>query len=114
MAKISFPDLTPDYPLRESFEDNLIKSSMENGTVKTRPRFTKARKSYELSWALLHEDDKNELESFYLSKTKCGSLPFSWMHPSSERSILVRFEEPPTFTLVHTAYWQVSIKLQEV
>ena len=49
MANLSFPNVTaPEYPLKETFEDNLIKSSMENGVVKTRPRFTKVRRSFEL------------------------------------------------------------------
>ena len=72
MAKLSFPDVTaPEYPLKETFEDNLIKSSMENGVVKTRPRFTKVRRSFELEWSLLDNDSKDALEQFFLVKTKC-------------------------------------------
>ena len=115
MASLSFPDVTaPDYPLKETFEDNLIKSSMENGVVKTRPRFTKARRSFELEWASLDTDSKRLLEQFFLTKTKCGSLPFKWMHPHTEEIYNVRFYEPPTFSLKFTDYWQASIKLQEV
>lgn len=115
MASLSFPDVTaPDYPLKETFEDNLIKSSMENGVVKTRPRFTKARRSFELEWSSLDSDSKELLEQFFLSKTKCGSLPFKWMHPHTEKTYNVRFDGPPTFSLKFTDYWQASIKLQEV
>ena len=115
MAKLSFPDVTaPEYPLKETFEDNLIKSSMENGVVKTRPRFTKVRRSFELEWSLLNNDSKDALEQFFLSKTNCGSLPFKWPHPYSKKSYVVRFDGPPSFSLKMKDYWQVSIKLQEV
>ena len=115
MANLSFPDVTaPEYPLKESVEDNLIKSAMENGVVKTRPRFTKVRRSFELEWSLLNDDSKDALEQFFLSKTKCGSLPFKWPHPYSEKSYVVRFDGPPSFSLKMKDYWQVSIKLQEV
>ena len=115
MAKLSFPDVTaPEYPLKETFEDNLIKSSMENGVVKTRPRFTNVRRSFELEWSLLDNDSKDALEQFFLTKTKCGSLPFKWLHPHSEKSYSVRFSEPPAFNLKMKDYWQVSVKLQEV
>ena len=63
MANLSFPDVTaPEYPLKETFEDNLIKSAMENGVVKTRPRFTKARRSFELEWSSLDGNSKELLE----------------------------------------------------
>ena len=115
MANLSFPDVTaPEYPLKETFEDNLIKSAMENGVVKTRPRLTKVRRSLESEWSLLNNDSKDALEQFFLSKTKCGSLPFKWLHPYSEKSYVVRFDGPPSFSLKMKDYWQVSIKLQEV
>lgn len=115
MANLSFPDvIAPSYPLKETFEDNLIKSSMENGVVKTRPRFTKTRRSFELDWQALDNENKEVLEKFFMSKTKCGSLSFKWLHPQSEKSYHVRFSEPPSFTLKVNEYWQVSIKLQEV
>lgn len=33
----------PEFPLTETFEDAVIRSTMEDGTIKTRPRFTRNR-----------------------------------------------------------------------
>ena len=106
--------IEPEYPLAETPEDVVIRSTMEDGTIKTRPRFTRNRMTYELSWSSMPEDQKQALETFLRITTKNGSKIFNWTHPSSGKQIEVRFSEMPKFSLKVKSYWQVTVKLQEV
>ena len=55
----------PEFPLTETFEDAVIRSTMEDGTIKTRPRFTRNRVTYELTWSSMPDDQKRDLESCF-------------------------------------------------
>lgn len=105
--------VAPEFPLAETPEDAVIRSTMEDGTQKTRPRFTRNRMTYELTWSSMPEKQKQDLETFLRSETKNGSKIFNWTHPSSGKTIEVRFAEMPKFILKVKNYWQVSVKLQE-
>ena len=104
----------PEFPLTETFEDAVIRSTMEDGTIKTRPRFTRNRVTYELTWSSMPDEQKRDLESFFRFETKNGSKIFNWTHPVSGNVIEVRFSEMPKFSLKVKSFWQVSVKLQEV
>ena len=105
--------VAPEFPLAETPENAVIRSTMEDGTQKTRPRFTRNRMTYELTWSSMPENQKQALETFLRSETKNGSKIFNWIHPSSGKTIEVRFAEMPKFTLKLEKHWQVSVKLQE-
>lgn len=114
-TNIYFPNIAaPSYPLNEQFENNVIRSVMEDGTVKTRLRYTRNRKTFSLTWSSMSEGDKILLENFYLNTTRSGCLSFNWEHPLSHTVFQVRFTEPPTFNLSTINLWQTSISLQEV
>ena len=114
MALINFPNIkAPSYPLDEVPEDAVIRSSMEDGTVKTRAKFTKNRFTYTLTWLALPNNDKIALEQFLRVTTKNGALAFNWTHPSGEQKV-VRLADMPVFSLTKVNYWRVNIKLQEV
>lgn len=116
MDNLRFPVFidNPEYPFKETLENNLIRSSMEDGTIKTRPRFTRNRKTYELTWSYMDNDQKEMLDDFYVKKTKNGSKSFKWTHPATDITKIVRFAETPSFTLKMRNYWSVTVKLQEV
>lgn len=112
---IEFPQITaPGYPLDEELENALIVSQMSDGTIKTRPRFTRNRVTYSLSWANMPNAEKITLENFVKTTTKNGALPFAWVHPQTGETKAVRFTEMPQFSLSALEYWRVSVKLQEV
>ena len=56
----------PEFPLTETFEDAVIRSTMEDGTIKTRPIFTRNRFTYELTWSYWPDDKTRYLASFLL------------------------------------------------
>lgn len=115
-AAISFPEGigAPDYPLTETMEDAVIRSSMEDGTVKTRPRFTRNRSTFEVTWNNMPQDEKELFEEFYKTTTKNGSKAFNWTHPASSTNYEVVFSEVPSMELKLLKYWTVSMKIQEV
>lgn len=106
--------MSPQYPLAETPEDAVIRSTMEDGTEKTRPRFTRNRFTFELTWESMEQGQKEIFENFFRTITKGGALAFNWIHPATKKKYLVRFTEPPKFTLRMTRYWQVSAKFKEV
>lgn len=115
-ATINFPDTipAPEYPLGEELEDNVLRSTFEDGTVQTRQKFTRVRTTFTVSWGNLPDEHKQTLETFFKSTVKGGALPFNWTHPQSNTVKVVRFTEPPKFDLTVLHYWNVSISLQEV
>ncbi len=114
-ALIKFPELEPpDYPLTETPEEAVLRSSAEDGSVQTRPKFTRNRFTFEVAWNHLPNESKAILEDFYRNTTKNGALSFDWTNPTNAKTYLVRFTKPPNFKAVLLHYWTVSITLQEV
>lgn len=114
-ALINFPELKPpDFPLTETPEEAVLRSSAEDGSVQTRPKFTRIRFTFEVTWNHMPEEMKQILEDFYRNTTKNGALSFNWTHPTSNKSYIVRFTKPPTFRAILLHYWTISISLQEV
>ncbi|WP_405379564.1 hypothetical protein [Phascolarctobacterium sp.] len=112
----NFPDMgcLPDYPLVESYEDNVLRSSMEDGTVKTRPKYTRNRITYEVSYSHVPESQKEIFETFYRNTLRNGALACNWTHPASGEVKEVQFTEPPQMRLTVLHHWQISVKLREV
>lgn len=115
-AKIDFPVeiSNPDYPLGINPEDNVIRSETENGPVKTRPKFTKVRSSFTVTWKNLPEAEKQILEQFINVTSKGGAVPFNWINPADGKSYVVVLAEPPQYSLQFLHYYNVNLNLQEV
>ena len=77
----SFPDIArPQYPLKEQTYLPKIRTEFENGVVQTRPRFTRSKKRFSLTWERLPVEDRQTLESFFVNTE---SDVFIWTHPIS-------------------------------
>ena len=117
-----FPNIRkPSYPFLEKLEDPAIRSTMENGMVVSRPRFTRNRKTFTLSWNNMPNPDYVILRNFYTNIVYGGSAVFTWTYPKvpgddySEQQFLVRFVgDAPNFSLITFNSRQGSITLQEV
>ncbi len=66
MAYPTFPDLykAPDISMKETFDDPGIKDKMEDGTVATRPRYTRMRKTLKVTYSLLTPEARRILIQF--------------------------------------------------
>jgi phage-related protein len=111
---ITWPSITnPDYPLKETPEDNTIKSTFEDGSVQVRQKFSKCRTTYTLTWNQLKTDEFKKLDSFIKNDAKMGVNTFVWTHPELGTKHTVRVSSYPEHELVEGNYWQVTVELQE-
>lgn len=104
----------PSYNLTEDPEDAVIRSDFDAGYEITRPRFTRNRATFGLSWNAMKSADKATLATFYTTTTVNGSLYFTWTHPDDGVSHTVRFTGPPQYKLIAVNLWSVELKLREV
>ena len=113
MAPLNFPSLpAPTYPLTISTEDPALKSDFENGSQQTRPKFTRQRQAWGLSWNALTTADRETLAAFFIT-TAGGSLSFLWTEPVTSTPIEVRFISF-TETQLSPDLYTVSITIREV
>lgn len=118
---LEFPNISePVYPLKTKWENPVIASKAENGTVITRAKFTRIREEFTLSWNALKATEYIELKKFW-RETLGGSISFHWRYPNihgdalSGKTFVVRFaSEEPTFELSLPGYYEGSITLVEV
>lgn len=109
-----WPDIEDPSGLRESPQKGQIKSDFEAGYVQSRPKFTRTRKRFELSWDAMSNSDKETLETFF--DDNLGDT-FTWDNPistASDPSHTVRFvNDSLEFSYRPHNYWQISIELEE-
>lgn len=91
-----------------------IRSEIEDGTPKTRRRFTKTWKNYQAAFRLPWADYDN-FWSFYGVDAGAGSQPFYIKHPISGARILVRISSEPTSSgdVQNKPYFDVSLALEQ-
>lgn len=121
MAFPVFPNIMPpSYPFGERLENPALTSTMENGIVLSRPRFTRIRKTFTLKWSALPASDYEKLRSFWQTVLG-GSQEFSWTYPAipgdslSGKEYTVRFANGDIrFDLASNGYYSGDLTLQEV
>jgi len=89
-----------------------IKTGFAAGYVQSRAKWTRSRKTFELSWKAMTNADANILEAFF--DDNLGGT-FTWTHPLSGVSYTVRFaEDKIPFGYVHYNHWKVKLTLEEL
>lgn len=113
---IRFPNnlSNPHYPLKETREDNVLRSSFEAGYEQTRQRYTRIRRTYGLNWDTLPTSERDILMDFYDSVTRNGSLSFVWAHPITGETAEYRFTKPIECSLVNVDRWSVTAEIRMV
>ena len=109
----TFPSIQHPSGLEETRVDPTIRSEMESGIVATRPRYTRIRKSWTLTWANLRGADYFTLSGFYDDR-KGGSLPFSWTNSKRNATYTVRFKGDISAKYTDGGCWNVSLTLEEL
>ena len=73
-----FPSLTraPGYDSSATIEDDTIRDSSEQGYVATRPRFTRARRTWKVNHRYLTAEDIRSLQWWTMSVAKRGAVAF--------------------------------------
>lgn len=113
-----FPTLTtlPTFPLDPDGmnEDAVLRSSFEGGYELTRPKFTRARRNWGVSYPAINSTDKAALVTFETTTTKNGADSFTWTHPVSGTVYTVRFTTPLRFVYIAPGMWRAEFGLREV
>lgn len=117
---MDFPTIQyPVYPLKENIPDHTWKGETDNETILTRPRFTKVKHSFTLTWDALPIADLVTLHSFYLNQARQGALAFNWTYPPEPGSpyagtvFAMRFDGDWEMSLSDPGHYSGSIKLTE-
>lgn len=109
----AFPSImAPSFPLDEATFKPQIRTEFEAGYVQSRPRCTRARSRFELTWKAMPEADLATLRTFF--ETYQGDN-FDWTHPTSATTYDVRFSgDTLDAKLVFNGHYEVSLTLEEV
>jgi hypothetical protein len=86
---------------------------MEGNATKTRRRFTKSFRKYNVSVTLTAQQ-KVTFDAFYQTTCKDGSLAFDWVLPAEQSSATFLFVGPPNFTAVGPALFIASFEITTV
>lgn len=105
----SFQNFTQDSPV-----DNTIRSEFADGSILTRARFTRMRKSNSFGYTLLTAADKVLLENLQTS-IKIGAATFYWTNPSDDIEYELMLTSPMKFQVEsrNFNYWNVRINATE-
>jgi hypothetical protein len=97
----------------ERFPDGKIRTPMETGPAKQRPRFTATVTPLKVTIELPRADVQTLLE-FYRDMLGMGSLPFDWLHPRTLATVTMRFaaDPPEPKPLPGAQLWSVALDLE--
>lgn len=114
----AFPTLTAiqAVPMTEETEDATIRSAFEAGYEHTRPRFTRARKTWTIRYEYMSNTDKTTLDAF-VTTVRQGADSFSWTNPQDSVVYTVRFSSIPKYELVLNrdgGYWNLDFQIKQV
>lgn len=111
----TFPAIQPpSYGLDVEIEDNTLRTTMEDGSVLTRRKFTRNRRTFTLSWNTLPTADYVKLMDFLTGTVHMGALPFTWTMPETKKTFTVRLKSMDKFSLKNPGRWSGSLTLEEV
>ena len=95
----------------ESQTDNVVKSAMDSGIVKTRPRFTGIQRRAEVTVRLKAELYKDFM-GWYNVFCKQGAIPTRVMTPYKEEEIW-QFMTPPRINWPEPGYFEASAEIYQ-
>ena len=108
-----FPNIPNPSKINERMADPAIRTEFETGIVHTRPRFTRIRRVWELTWDTLLNNDYQALKDFYFQNLG-GGMNFDWTHPLENESYNVRFKDELRADSESAWLWKVTIVLEQV
>ena len=103
----------PQYPMDYEPEDNSIRTKFEDGTVQSRLKFTRSRKTWKLTWKNLKQNYFSVLDNFVVNVAKHSANRFNWLNPTNNTTYLVICTKYNA-RIVTVDQWDVELELQEV
>lgn len=110
-----WPESLPTAPLAEGFQetwpDTTLRSQMDIGPAKTRPRSTAGIGKLNIAYHLTAAQYA-ALKDFYRIDLAGGSLRFDMTHPVTGSTVTCRFLKPPAPVATSPQRFKVSIELE--
>lgn len=115
----AFPTLSraPSFPIDPDgeLEDTVIRSPQTAGYDQTRPRTTRVRRNFGVSYRALGATDESTLRAFEVTTLRNGADSFTWTHPLSGTTYTVQLIGPIKYGRKQAGgVVDVSFKLREV
>ena len=88
--------VAPERPLTRSWVDNMIKDSSDAGYTYSRPRYTRLKRKFSITYAALVDVDIADIDNFI--EAIRGADAFIWIHPLTFEEIVMTLDEPITIT----------------
>lgn len=95
-------------------EDVVIRSPQTSGYEQTRPRSTRARRNWGISYPALSNTDVSTLKTFEITTLRNGADSFNWTHPVSGTVYVLRLASPINYRRMNKDHTAVAIKMREV
>jgi len=94
-----------------SVQDPTIRSEIDVGPVKQRPRYTATPEIISGS-ITVNRDEFNTFYSFWKNDLMFGSISFDWIHPITGEVCSARFRNKWTLTPINELYFKVNMELE--
>lgn len=112
----TWPSTLPQRPPLEGFREHpgatVIRTPMEVGPPKHRPRYTHAITLWSMIWEL-DGDQLTTLQTFYEQTLGHGTVPFDFPHPRTGAVTVVQYAgEPPSYRNISGNLWQVTMRVE--
>ena len=111
-----WPAGLPQISLASGFEERadsvLIRSSVDVGPAKVRPRYTTEVKRYTVP-LLLTKAQVATLETFFTVTIVFGSLTFDWVDQRTGASATLRLTNRPSYIEAGPGYWSTQLELEK-
>lgn len=109
----TLPQFVNQDSYRETLTDNTIRTQMEGSSTKTRRRFTKSFRRYNVSLTL-STTQKGYFDAFYSTTCKDGSLAFDWVLPAEQTAATFLFLGPANYSAAGPSTFVVSFEMTTV
>jgi len=109
----NWPSISPpDYGMTEEIYKPQVRTETDSNYILTRPRATRSRGRWKLSWDTMTEADYQTLKTFFIANQ--GSS-FTWTHPITGSSYTCVFQENSLqSSAVFNGFRSVSCAIEEV
>lgn len=111
----TWPSTLPQRATRDGFQESadgvVLRSTVDVGPAKLRPRYTAEVKVFACA-LVLDSTQVATLETFYETTTVFGTGPFDWVHPRTEAAASLRFRNRPTYSALGAGRFRASFALE--
>ena len=111
----SWPNDLPVSPLLDGFietlPETLIRTKMETGPTKVRPRTSAGTREFQMSF-MFDKVQTARFDSFYRSTIGGGARAFYFVHPRTGETLDLRLTKPPRYHSANAKFFKVILEAE--